>query len=111
MTPESPTPPTTAPPATTPPATPEEALAIVRSRYAQPKWPDGTPAPLHVHEFDIGYLVYATFPRTTGTDAAGNPVPPPPGGANIVVAKDTGETTTVPNFPPESAVALYRKSR
>ncbi|MGW2023806.1 hypothetical protein [Streptomyces decoyicus] len=40
------------------------------------------------------------------------PTPPAPlGGAKIVVAKDTGETTTVPNFPTEAAIALYRKQR
>ncbi|GAB7033658.1 hypothetical protein AB0G35_04295 [Streptomyces sp. NPDC021749] len=93
----------------TPPTTPEEALAIVRSRYAQPKLADGSPAPMHVHEFDIGYLVYATFPPTT--EASGAPQPPPPGGAKIIVAKDTGETVTVPNFPTESAIALYRQQR
>ncbi|MFJ8672609.1 hypothetical protein [Streptomyces sp. NPDC093589] len=93
----------------TPPATPEQALDIVRSHYARPKLPDGTPATLHVHEFDIGYLVYATYPPTT--DAAGGRQPAPPGGAKIVVAKDTGETVTVPNFPTESAIALYRQQR
>ncbi|GAA2286273.1 hypothetical protein GCM10010145_65980 [Streptomyces ruber] len=92
-----------------PPTTPEEALAIVRSRYAQPTLPDGTAAPLHVHEFDLGYLVYATFPPTT--DAAGRPQPAPPGGSKIVVAKDTGETVTVPNYPTEAAVDLYRQQR
>ncbi|WP_234439887.1 hypothetical protein [Streptomyces bicolor] len=91
----------------TPPATPEQALAIVRSRYAQPTLPDGTPAPMHVHEFDLGYLVYATFPPTT--DASGRPQPAPPGGSKIVVAKDTGETVTVPNYPVEAAIALYRE--
>ncbi|MGW1372884.1 hypothetical protein ACWD6P_01200 [Streptomyces sp. NPDC002446] len=91
------------------PSTPEEALAIVRSRYAQPKLTDGSPAPMHVEEFDIGYLVYATFPRTT--DSSGQPQPTPPGGAKIIVAKDTGETVTVPNLPTESAIALYRKQR
>lgn len=95
----------------TAPTTPEQALAIVRSRYAQPKLPDGTPAPMHVHEFDIGYLVYATSPDTAGTDGAGNPLPAPPGGGNIVVAKDTGETVSVPNFPTEAAIALYKKQR
>ncbi|MFD7666475.1 hypothetical protein [Streptomyces sp. NPDC059788] len=95
-------------PPSTPPATAEEALAIVRSRYAQPRLADGSPAPMHVHEFDIGYLVYATFPPTEPVDPTAPPMPPPPGGANIVVAKDTGETTTVPNFPPEAAIALYR---
>ncbi|MEV6027969.1 hypothetical protein [Streptomyces sp. NPDC052036] len=92
-----------------PPTTPEEALAIVRSRYAQPKLPDGTPAALNVHEFDIGYLVYAAFPPTT--DAEGRPQPSAPGGSKIVVAKDTGETVTVPNFPTEAAIALYRRQR
>ncbi|WP_328386938.1 hypothetical protein OHS81_25275 [Streptomyces sp. NBC_00400] len=93
----------------TPPTTPEEALALVRSRYAEPKLPDGSPAPLHVHEFDIGYLVYAASPRTP--DASGPPQPAPPGGSKIIVAKDTGETVTVPNFPTEAAIELYRKQR
>ncbi|MFG2827893.1 hypothetical protein ACGFWI_10570 [Streptomyces sp. NPDC048434] len=93
----------------TPPTTPEEALAIVRSRYAQPKLPDGSPAPMHVHEFDLGYLVYAGFPRTP--DASGPPKPAPPGGSKVIVAKDTGETVTVPNFPTEAAIELYRKQR
>lgn len=92
-----------------PPHTPEEALAIVRSRYAQPKLPDGTPAPMHVHEFDIGYLVYATFPPAP--DVTGRPQPSAPGGSKIVVAKDTGETVTVPNYPTEAAIALYRKQQ
>ncbi|WP_405589916.1 hypothetical protein [Streptomyces sp. NBC_01092] len=92
-----------------PPTTSEQALAIVRSRYAQPKLPDGTPAELRVAEFDIGYLVYAVFPPVT--DAAGRPQPTPPGGSKIVVAKDTGETVTVPNFPTEAAIALYRRQR
>jgi hypothetical protein len=90
-----------------PPNTPEQALAIVRSRYAQPKLPDGTPAPMHVHEFDTGYLVYATFPPTT--DATGQRQPSPPGGSKIVVAKDTGETVAVTNYPTETAIALYRR--
>ncbi|MFG2532466.1 hypothetical protein [Streptomyces sp. NPDC048516] len=93
----------------TPPTTPEEALAIVRSRYAEPELPDGSPAPLHAHEFDIGYLVYAVSPRTP--DASGSPQPAPPGGSKIIVAKDTGETVTVPNFPTETAIELYRKQR
>ncbi|MFF4359580.1 hypothetical protein [Streptomyces sp. NPDC001604] len=99
----------TPPPAPqTPPTTPDQALEIVRSRYAEPKLPDGTPAELRVHEFDIGYLVYAVFPPTT--DAAGRPRPAPPGGAKIVVSKETGESVTVPNFPTEQAIALYRQN-
>ncbi|WP_330356484.1 hypothetical protein [Streptomyces chartreusis] len=92
-----------------PPASAEEALAIVRSRYAQPKLPDGTSAELRVEEFDIGYLVYAVFPPVT--DAAGRPQPAPPGGSKIVVAKDTGESVTVPNYPTQTAIALYRRQR
>ncbi|WP_328355575.1 hypothetical protein OG800_15105 [Streptomyces sp. NBC_00445] len=92
-----------------PPVTPAQALEIVRARYAQPKLPDGTPAELQVHEFDIGYLVYAVYPPRT--DAAGPPQPAPPGGAKIVVSKETGETVTVPNYPTEQAIALYRKNR
>ncbi|MGP4013442.1 hypothetical protein [Streptomyces sp. 4N124] len=100
---------TPAPAPQDPPATPDQALEIVRARYAQPKLPDGTPAELNVHEFDIGYLVYAVFPPRT--DPAGQPQPAPPGGAKIVVSKETGETVTVPNYPIEQAIALYRKNR
>ncbi|MGW4752626.1 hypothetical protein [Streptomyces chartreusis] len=92
-----------------PPTTPDQAIAIVRARYAQPKLPDGTPAELQVHEFDIGYLVYpAPPPPAEATDPRR---PAPPGGAKIVVSKATGETVTVPNFPTEAAIALYRKNR
>ncbi|WP_030231231.1 MULTISPECIES: hypothetical protein [unclassified Streptomyces] len=93
----------------TPPTSPDQALAIVRSRYAEPKLPDGTPAELRVEEFDIGYLVYAVFPPSV--DASGRPQPAPPGGSKIVVSKETGETVTVPNYPSETAIALYRKQR
>ncbi|MFF4212717.1 hypothetical protein ACFYZE_25820 [Streptomyces sp. NPDC001796] len=99
MTSDSPAPPTTA----------EQALDIVRSRYAQPRLPDGTPAQLRVEEFDIGYLVYAEFPSVT--DVAGRPQPAPPGGSKIVVSKETGETVTVPNFPNAAAIDLYRRQR
>ncbi|MFC7308151.1 hypothetical protein ACFQVC_28490 [Streptomyces monticola] len=101
------TPPSTRP--RTPPSTPEQALAIVRGRYAEPKLPDGSPAQMRVHEFDVGYLVYAIFPPTT--DAAGRPRPAPLGGSHVVVSKDTGETFTIPNFPTEQAIALYKKIR
>ncbi|QIY55420.1 hypothetical protein HEP86_13845 [Streptomyces sp. RPA4-5] len=93
----------------TPPATPEEALAIVRSHYAEPKLADGSPAPMHVEEFDIGYLVYPEYPDSL--DDSGEPQPAPPGGATIIVSKDTGETVTVPNLPTETAIALYRQQR
>ncbi|WP_210582689.1 hypothetical protein [Streptomyces sp. GESEQ-4] len=92
-----------------PPTTPSEAIAIVQARYAHPKLPDGTPAELNVHEFDVGYLVYAVFPPSV--DASGRPQPAPPGGAKIVVSKETGETVTVPNYPIQQAIALYRKNR
>ncbi|MBT2504793.1 hypothetical protein J7I98_02560 [Streptomyces sp. ISL-98] len=92
-----------------PPTTPDQALAIVRSRYAEPKLPDGTPIELRVQEFDIGYLVYTVIPRRTDPTPPSEPAPP--GGANIVVSKVTGETVAVPNLPPELAIARYRKKR
>ena len=92
------------------PTTPDDALAIVHSQYAQPKLPDGTPVPLRVHEFDIGYLVQADFPPPPA-DASGQPQPAQPGGSNVIVDKATGETTTVPNYPAETAIALYREQR
>ncbi|MGW3142856.1 hypothetical protein [Streptomyces sp. NPDC001139] len=90
-----------------PPTTPEQALDIVRSRFAEPRLPDGSRAELRVEEFDIGYLVYAVFPPVT--DAAGRPQPAPPGGSKIVVSKTTGETVTVPNYPTQAAIDLYRR--
>ncbi|QOV41436.1 hypothetical protein IM697_34510 [Streptomyces ferrugineus] len=82
----------------------------MRDRYAQPELPDGTAAELRVEEFDIGYLVYAVFPPVTDA-AGGRPQPAPPGGGKIVVSKETGETVTVPNYPTETAIALYRRQR
>ncbi|MEU4199496.1 hypothetical protein [Streptomyces sp. NPDC045470] len=91
------------------PANADEALAIARTEYA-PVWPDGTPAPLRVHEFDIGYLVYAKLPPRPKTAPDGQRRPPrSPGGTCVVVAKDTGEISSVPLRPPSDAIALYRK--
>ncbi|MEV7691663.1 hypothetical protein ACFW1F_18255 [Streptomyces bungoensis] len=92
-----------------PPTTPDQALDIVRSRFAEARLPDGSPAELRVEEFDIGYLVYAVFPPVT--DAAGRPQPAPPGGSKIVVSKETGDTVTVPNYPTQAAIDLYRRQR
>lgn len=92
-----------------PPTTPEQALDIVRSRFAEPRTPDGSPAELRVEEFDIGYLVYAVLPPVT--DVAGRPQPAPPGGSKIVVSKETGEAVTVPNCPMQAAIDLYRRQQ
>lgn len=83
----------------------EDALAIARTTF-QPLCHDGTPAPLHVEEFDIGYLIYATFPPP-----ADPRTPPTFGGANLVISKHDGAHTYVPNYPPESAIELYRERR
>ncbi|TJZ59097.1 hypothetical protein FCH28_02890 [Streptomyces piniterrae] len=91
------------------PTNAEEALESVRRQYGQPRSFDGSLAPLHVQEFDLGYLVYATFAKPV--DQNGRPVPAQPGGSNFVVAKDTGKISTVPNYPPEQSIALYRKQR
>lgn len=85
------------------PASAEEALTIARATF-RPHWPDGTLAPLHVHEFDIGYLVCATFPPVTDLSR-----PPEPGGSHLVISKQDGELAYVPNLPPETAIAVYRK--
>ncbi|MGW0412841.1 hypothetical protein ACWDZX_16300 [Streptomyces collinus] len=90
-----------------PPTTPEQALDIVRSRFAEPLRPDGSSAELRVEEFDIGYLVHAVFLPVT--DATGRPQPASPGGSKIVVSKETGEAVTVPNYPTQAAIDLYRR--
>ncbi len=91
------------------PTSAEEALEIARTKYS-PIWPDGTPAPLKVLEFDIGYLVYPKLPphpRTTSTGERRRPRNP--GGTCVVVSKDTGEVSSVSLRPPSDAIALYRK--
>ena len=85
------------------PTGPEHALTIARAAF-QPRWPDGTLAPLHVHEFDIGYLVHASFPPVTDLSR-----PPEPGGSHLVISKLDGALSYVPNLPPETAIAVYRK--
>ncbi len=91
------------------PTTPEQALDMVRSRYARPVLPDGGTAEMRVHEFDEGFVVHAVFPPVTDTE--GLPRPAQPGGGKIVVSKETGETFTAPNLPTEKAIALYRRNR
>lgn len=64
---------------------------------------------MRVHEFEEGYLVSAVFPPAS--DVAGRPTPQPPGGGKVVVCKETGQTSTIPNYPTEQAIALYRRNR
>lgn len=87
------------------PASGDDAIEIVLEQFARPYWPDGSPAPLHAHEFEEGYLVYATYPPH---DDPTSP-PPNPGGSNFVVRKSNGDVTTVPNYPTEMAIEVYRK--
>ncbi|MFI5758879.1 hypothetical protein [Streptomyces sp. NPDC051569] len=89
------------------PRTPGEAVHLVRRRFGQPTLPDDTPAPLHVHEFDLGYVVYGVLPRPT--DQGGVPRPAQPGGSSFVVTKDSGDIATVPNYPPEQAAEVFRR--
>lgn len=89
------------------PVDPEEALELVKGRFGQPTLPDGTLAPLLVQEFDLGYVVYAVFPKPTAV--GGVPQPAEPGGSNFIVAKDSSEITTLPNYPPELAIQVFRK--
>ncbi|MEU9487182.1 hypothetical protein AB0D83_26565 [Streptomyces decoyicus] len=81
------------------PTTADEALEMARTAF-KPRCHDGSLAALHVEEFDIGYLIYAKFPPTE---------PRSFGGSHLVIAKADGARTYVPNFPPQSAIALYRE--
>ncbi|MEV8312066.1 hypothetical protein AB0P36_33360 [Streptomyces flavidovirens] len=90
------------------PTCPEEALELVKSRFGRPTLPDGTLVPLQVEEFDLGYVVYAVYPKPAAV--AGVPQQPAePGGSSLVVAKDNGEIATVPNYPPELAIKVFKK--
>ncbi|WP_327702728.1 hypothetical protein OG530_13445 [Streptomyces decoyicus] len=86
-------------PGNAPPTTVEEALAIARTRF-RPLCHDGTPASVHIQEFDIGFLAYAVFPPTE---------PRSFGGSHLVISKADGRLTFVPNHPPHSAIDGYRK--
>ncbi|MFG2532465.1 hypothetical protein [Streptomyces sp. NPDC048516] len=91
------------------PASAEEAVEIARTEYA-PVRPDGTPAPLKVSEFDIGYVVHAELPPHPKTTPAGAlNRPRSPGGSCVVVTKDTGEICRVPLRPLPDSIALFRK--
>ncbi|MFF3543500.1 hypothetical protein [Streptomyces platensis] len=83
------------------PATVDEALTMARAHF-RPRCHDGTLAPVHVQEFDIGYLIYATFPPTE---------PRSFGGSHLIISKADGTLTFVPNFPPATAIARYRERR
>ncbi|MCK7625348.1 hypothetical protein MUU72_19945 [Streptomyces sp. RS10V-4] len=86
------------------PADADHALEIGRTHFPPVGSPDG-PVSLFVHEFDEGYLIHAGWP------APEDPTAPPatPGGSNIVINKANGDVTSVPNFPPESAIEVYRQ--
>lgn len=83
-----------------------EALEIGRRHFPRLGSPGG-PVGLSVHEFDIGYLIRAGWPRRENPTAR----PSQPGGSNVVIAKDDGEVTFLPNYPPKEAVALYHRLR
>lgn len=86
------------------PTNEDEALEIGRQHFPEIGSPDG-PSGLYVHEFDIGYLVHASWP------APEDPTAPPasPGGSNVAISKENGEVTFLPNFPPPEAVELYHR--
>ncbi|MFB7633717.1 hypothetical protein ACFC0M_22630 [Streptomyces sp. NPDC056149] len=95
-------------PGATPPKvipTSAEHAREIGSAYFPPVGSPGGPVSLFVHEFAEGYLIHAGWP------APEDPTAPPanPGGTNIVLTKANGDVTTVPNFPPESAIAVYRQ--
>ncbi|MGY5123870.1 hypothetical protein [Streptomyces nigrescens] len=81
-----------------------EARAIGQKYFPEVGSPGG-PTSLYVHEFDIGYLIHAGWPANE--DSTGRPTTP--GGSNIVISKIDGEVSSVPNFPEEKAVAIYRR--
>ncbi|KWT61437.1 hypothetical protein ADL21_13420 [Streptomyces albus subsp. albus] len=86
------------------PSTPEEALEIGRHHFPEVGSPGG-PSGLFVHEFDVGYLVRASWP------APADPQAPPasPGGSNVAISKINGDVTFLPNHPPEEAVKIYHR--
>ncbi len=77
----------------------EEALERART------WAQG--AEVGIHEFDLGYVVWAIEP------APADPTAPPDtvGNARAVIDRDTGELTQWPALPPEAVADQYRTAR
>ncbi|MFI0264686.1 hypothetical protein ACH4OW_37475 [Streptomyces sp. NPDC017056] len=86
------------------PADAGHALEIGRTHFPPVGSPNG-PVGVYVHEFDIGYLIYAGYPVHEDP----NSPPPCPGGSNVVISKADGEVTFLPNYPIESAVEFYHR--
>ncbi|MGP8301920.1 hypothetical protein ACTPOK_29165 [Streptomyces inhibens] len=86
------------------PTSQDEALEIGRQHFPEVGSPDG-PSALFVHEFDVAYLVHASWPAPEAPDAP----PSDPGGSNVAISKVNGDVTFLPNFPPEEAVELYHR--
>ncbi|MEN2419356.1 hypothetical protein AABB02_14775 [Streptomyces rimosus] len=86
------------------PSTTEEALEIGRHHFPEVGSPGG-PSGLFVHEFDVGYLVRASWPAPTDPQAP----PADPGGSNVAISKINGDVTFLPNHPPEEAVKIYHR--
>ncbi|GAA3174741.1 MULTISPECIES: hypothetical protein [Streptomyces] len=88
------------------PRSADEALEIGRNHFP-PVGAPGGPTGLFVHEFDEGYLIHPGRPLPDDPSAP----PAQPGGSNVVIAKEDGEVTFLPNFPPPEAVKLYHRLR
>ncbi|WP_234326859.1 hypothetical protein [Streptomyces sp. NRRL S-337] len=88
------------------PANADEALEIGHQLFPDVGSP-GAPVSLLVHEFDLGYLIQLGWPLPE------DPTAPPaePGGSNIIIAKDTGKVTYIPNYPPKRAEEYYHRLR
>lgn len=91
--------------------TAEEAVEIVRRRFS---WPlaEGGSAPLAVHEFDLGFVVYPEYPAPPPLPPGAEPeMPSFLGVSAVVVDRETGGTQTLPLYSPEGTAELYRSQR
>ncbi|WP_371501671.1 SUKH-4 family immunity protein [Kitasatospora sp. NBC_00374] len=65
--------------------------------------------PVAVHEFELGWVLWAEQPAATADPATGERrAPAEIGSACAVVDRETGELTTWPSVPVEEVVQLYR---
>ncbi|MCZ4604589.1 SUKH-4 family immunity protein [Streptomyces sp. Lzd4kr] len=87
----------------------EQALAIA-DRWLNP---DGSTEPrreVRMHEFDLGWVVWAAPAGTRGESASGERQPPTEAGnACGVVDRGTGELTVWPSAPVDEVVRMYRQ--
>jgi hypothetical protein len=86
----------------------EDAVALARERFGPGR--DGNPVDVGLHEFDLGYVAWPVEPSAPA-QADPEAVPHSPGGARIVIDKQTGRVSVFPSLPVSVVAASYADTR